>query len=137
MSYLDKLTVSKRIIPAPRARRKAESADYRREKLIAHVEEQIELAKLALEGRPLQLQRKRGHKVVSVKPRLWWQVDSDGNVITQIRYNKIPLIIAGRGSSIEVGQLKKLPATYRTVIKAVKAGELDRQIQSAYRKSQP
>ena len=137
MGYLDNLTVSKRIIPVPNARRKIETLDYRREKLIAHVEEQIELANLALEEKPLQLQRKRGHKVVNVRPRLWWQVDPDGNVLTQIRYNKVPLVIAGRGSSIEVGSLKKLPATFRTVIKAIKAGELDRPIQSACRKSQP
>ncbi len=78
MGHLDKLNVSKRIIPAARPRRKIETAEYRRGKLIANIEEQIELAQLALEDQPLQLKRKRGHGVVNVKPRLWWKTVPDG-----------------------------------------------------------
>ena len=131
MGHLDKLNVSKRIIPAARPRRKIETAEYRRGKLIANIEEQIELAQLALEDQPLQLKRKRGHGVV------WWKTVPDGKVYTEIRYNKVALNIGGRGTSIEAGDLKQLPAVFRTVIKAVKAGELDNAIQSAVRKSRP
>jgi hypothetical protein len=137
MAHLDKLKVSKRVIAAARPRRKIETPEYRRQKLIANIEEQIELAKLALQGKPPQLQRKRGHDVVSVRPRLWWRVEPDGLIFTEIRYNKVALNLAGRGNTIEVGPLKKLPAVYRTVIKAVKAGELDRAIENAARKSRP
>lgn len=134
MRHLDKLKISKRVIPAAGPRHKVETLEYRRNKLISNIEEQIELAQLVLQDRPPELQRKRGHRIVNVRPRLWWKVDSDKNVLTQIRYNKIPLNLAGRGTSIEVGSFKKLPTVYRTVIKAIKAGELDQAIKNATRK---
>lgn len=135
MGHLDKLEISKRIISAARPRRKIDTSDYRRKKLIANIEEQIELAHLALQDKPLQMQRKRGHSVIKVRPRIWWEVTADGHVFTQIRYNKIALNIAGRGTSIEVGPIKKLPAVFRTVIKAIQGGELDQAIENAARKS--
>ncbi len=135
MRHLDKLEISRRVIAAARPRHKGDTVEYRRDKLIAHLEEQIELAQLALDDKPLELKRKRGHDVVRVRPRLWWKVEPDGHVFTQIRYNKVPLNILGRGTSIEVGPLKKLPSVYKTVIKAVKAGELDISIENAAKKS--
>ena len=135
MSQLDKLTISRRIIPSIRPRRQKDTPEYRRTKLISNIEEQIELAELAIEGKPLELRRKRGHTTVTVRPRLWWQSDPDGTVLTQIRYNKIAINIAGRGTTIEVDGLKRLPSAFRTVIKAVKAGELDKAILSAARRS--
>lgn len=133
MAHLDKLNVTKRVIAAGRPRRKVESDEYRRGKLIANLEEQIELAELALKKRPLELKRKRGHGIVPVRPRLWWKTEPDGTVYTEIRYNKVPLNIGGRGTAIEVGALKRLPTVYRTVIRAAKAGELDQAIRNAMR----
>lgn len=135
MAHLDKLKVSKRVIAVAHPRRRMETDAYRRAKLLANVEEQIELAELALKNKPLELQRKRGHRVVAVRPRLWWKSEADGKVYTEIRYNKVPLNIGGRGTSIEVGPLKRLPPVYRTVIKAIKAGELDQAIRNAILKS--
>lgn len=137
MGHLDKLRVSKRVIAAARPQRKIDTTEYRRKKLIANIEEQIELAHLALQDKPLQLQRKRGHDVVSVRPRIWWKVAPDGFVFTVIRYNKVALNIGGRGNTIEVGLFKRLPVVYRTVIKAIRAGELDQAIKNAARKSRP
>jgi len=135
MGHLDKLKISRRVISAARPRRKGDTVEYRRGKLIANIEEQIELALLAHEDKPLELSRKRGHRVVTVRPRLWWKADPDGHVFTQIRYNKVPLNLRGQGTTIEVGPLKKLPAVYRAVIRAVKAGELDNAIAIAARRS--
>ena len=137
MNHLDKLEVSNRVIAAARPRRRQETAEYRRKKLIANIEEQIELARLALRNEPLILQRKRGHGVVNVRPRIWWNVAPEGHVCTQIRYNKIPLNIAGRGTTIEVGPLDQLPKIYRIVIAAITAGELDQAIDLAAKKSRP
>ncbi len=137
MGHLDKLKVSRRVIDAARPRHRVETIEYRRKKLIANIEEQIELANLALRGERLELHRKRGHRLVKVRPRLWWKEASDGKVFTQIRYNKVALNIRGRGTSIEAGSLSKLPTVYRTVVKAVKAGELDQAIESAARRSRP
>jgi len=131
MSHLDKLEVSRRIIDTARPRRKEDPVEYRRKKLIASLEEQLELALLSIEKRPLVLERKRGKQVVSVRPRLWWKTDDNEHVATQVRYNKQPLAIGRRGTTIEVGPLKKLPAVYRLLIRATKAGELDRAIEAA------
>lgn len=137
MGHLDKLKITNRIIAAARPRHRSDTVDYRRSKLIANIEEQIELAQLAMHGKPLELQRKRGHSVVKVRPPLWWKSEPDGKVFTQIRYNKVALYLGQRGAAIEVGALKRLPIVYRTVIKAVKAGELDQVILNAARKSRP
>lgn len=135
MAHLDKLKVSKRVIAVAHPRRRMETDAYRRAKLLANVEEQIELAELALKNKPLELRRKRGHRVVAVRPRIWWKSEADGKVYTEIRYNKVPLNIGGRGTSIEVGPMKRLPTVYRTMIKAIKAGELDQAIRNAILKS--
>lgn len=135
MGHLDKLTITNRIIPAARSRRKLETAEYRRQKLIANIEEQIELANFKLADKPLEIQRKRGHQIKKVRPRLWWAEMPDGTVYTEIRYNKVPVNLGGRGVSIRVKRLKALPAAYRTVIRAVTAGELDGPIRNAARKS--
>jgi len=129
MGFLAELEVSNRIIAA-RPRRKTDSVDYRRGKLIANIEEQIELANLALQGKPLIFRRKRGHRIAEVKPRIWWKTDTEGDVFTQIRFNRVVLDIDGRGTSIEVGVLKHLPDVYRTVIKAIEAGELDQAMEN-------
>lgn len=137
MGHLDKLKISNRVLAAARPRHKVRTIEYRRKKLIANIEEQIELALLSLQDKPLELQRKRGHRLVTVRPRLWWKKVPEGHVFTEIRYNKVALNMAGRGTSIEVGSLKKLPEVYRTVIRAAKAGELDQAIQRAAEKSRP
>ncbi len=137
MGYLDKLEISNRVVSAARPRRRLDTAEYRRRKLIANIEEQIELVALALEGKPLELSRKRGHGVARVRPRLWWKEVPDGSFYTQIRYNKVPLNLARRGTSIEAGSLKRLITVYRTVIRATAAGELDQAIRDAARKSRP
>ncbi len=135
MGHLDKLNISRRVIAAARPRHKADTIEYRRQKLIMNIEEQIELANLSLQGKPLQIKRKRGRNVITVRPRLWWAVEPDGHIFTQIRYNKVPLNILGRGTSIEVGRLRSLPSVYKTVIRAIKAGELDNSIETAAKKS--
>jgi len=135
MGHPDKLNISRRIIAAARPRRSGDATAYRRDKLVANIEEQIELALLAGEGKSPQLRRKRGHRAVKVRPRLWWKTEPDGHVFTQISYNKVPLNIAGKGTSIEIGPLRELPSVYRTVIRAVKAGELDNAIENAAKRS--
>ena len=137
MAHLDKLKFSNRVIAAARPRRTIDSLEYRRNKLIANLEEQVELANRALQDKPLTLRRKRGHRLIDVRPRLWWKIDQNGNVGTEIRYNKVALNLVGRGTTIEVGPLRKLPSVYRTLIKAVRAGELDQAILNAARKSRP
>ncbi|MFT7573436.1 MAG: hypothetical protein ACI9JL_004500 [Paracoccaceae bacterium] len=137
MSYLDKLNISNRIIPSATPSRRKDTPEYRRRKLISNIEEQIELANLAIQGKPIELRRKRGHDTSTVRPRLWWKQAPDGKVFTQIRYNRIAINLAGRGTSIEVDELKHLPSIYRTIVRAVKAQELDLAIEGAAGKKRP
>lgn len=135
MSYLSTLKITNRVVPAARPRRQVSTREYRRAKLIANIEEQIELVQLAVDKKPLRLKRKRGREVVEVYPRIWWKTDPDGQVYTQIRYNKVALNLGGRGTAIEAGPLTELTKIYGTVIKAVEAGELDAAIEKAARTS--
>ena len=137
LGYLDKLRISNRIIPTPKRRRKVDTVEYRRAKLIANVEEQLELVNLSIRKKPLQLIRKRGRKTQTVRPRLWWSVEHDGVVLTQIRYNKIALNLPGGGTTIEARDLKELVSVFETVIRAIEVGELDPAIATAASKSQP
>lgn len=137
MGQLRKLNISNRVIAAARPRRNVDTAEYRRKKLIANIEEQIELVQLALKERPLVLKRKRGKREITVRPRIWWKSLPEGGIFTQIRYNKIPLNIDSRGAAIEAGTLENLLSVYGIVIKATIAGELDQAIEFAATKSQP
>lgn len=137
LNYLDQLTISSRVAPVAQRPRKQKTIEYKRSKLIANIEEQIELANLALTGKPLVIKRKRGRRVREVKPRLWWEVVEDDEVVTEIRYNKVALNLAGLGTSIEVSSLESLPSAFNIVIKAIEAGELDQAIENASKKSQP
>lgn len=130
MTHLEKLDVTNRVLAVARPRYKIETVEYRRKKLIANIEEQIELALLTMDGKPRQLERKRGHNIVSVRPRIWWKDFPDDGIYTEIRYNKVAINFNGKGTAIKVGALKKLPTIFRTVIKAVKAGELDQLLES-------
>jgi hypothetical protein len=135
MGHLDKLDISNRVIVSTNRLKKFETVEYRREKLIANIEEQIELVNLKLLNKPIELNRKRGHQVITVRPRLWWRITPDGEVYSEFRYNKISLNLAAKGRTISVKSLKRLPAAYRVVISAIRAGELDDAIDNASRKS--
>lgn len=125
MAHLDNLKISRRALGTRKSRRKAPLIEHSRTKLIANIEEQIQLAKLKIEGKPLELQRRRGRGIVTVRPKLWWEVAANGHVGTYILFNKIAINLGSGGQTIEVGPLKNLPKAYKTVIKAVRAGELD------------
>ncbi len=131
MEYLDKLEISQRVLAAEQKRRKPNSIEYRRQKLASNIEEQLELAKKAINGDPLELPRKRGHTVSIVRPRIWWRTNADGHTATEVYYDRVALNIGGRGRTVEVGKLRKLPSTYRILIRAVLAGELDSSIKTA------
>ena len=128
MRKLEKLKITNRVMPLGQPRRRSDSTEYRLQKLISNIEEQIQLARRANEGKPLTLDRKRGHLIKTVRPRLWWKETPNEGVFAQVWYNKIPLKLDGRGTTIEVTSIKKLPSAYRAVVEAIKRGELDQEI---------
>ena len=110
-------------------------------KLIARLLEQKELAEADLKGEQLTKTRFKfvtdsetgENKRVEVQKQLrrWWWTDEDGQVMLTLRYGNRPLAITGDKSTIEIGTLDKLPKVIDTIIEAVKAGELDKQLNAA------
>ena len=115
--------------------------DALRNKLIARLLEQKELVEADLKGELLTKTRFKfvtdsetgESKRVEVQKQLrrWWWNDEDGQVMLTLRYGNRPLAITGDKSTIEIGALDKLPKVIETIIEAVKAGELDKQLNAA------
>ncbi len=115
--------------------------DLLRNKLITRLIEQKELVEADLKGEQLTKTRfkfvtdsETGEtKRVEVRKQLrrWWWQDEDGQVMLTMRFGNRPLAITGDKSTIEIGTLDKLPKIIDTIIEAVKAGELDKQLNAA------
>jgi hypothetical protein len=136
MSHLSKLEISRRVLKPRPARREKPTIAHYRDKLIANLEEQSELASKVIDGKPAVIKRRRGRTVREVRPRLWWYEDADGHVGTYIFHNRTALKLWRGGRTIEVGRLRQLPKVHRTVIAAVRAGELDNALRDAARRSE-
>ena len=115
--------------------------DVLRNKLITRLLEQKELVEADLKGELISKTRFKfvtdsetgESKRVEVQKQLrrWWWNDEDGQVMLTLRYGNKPLAITGDKSTIEIGALDKLPKVIETIIEAVKAGELDKQLNAA------
>jgi hypothetical protein len=108
----------------------------RRAKLVAQLEQQLELAKD--EGYVVPRQKwvkgEDGTKQLVDAPKRvkrWWRIDGSGNCYLILRYgNKLIAPTADKGA-IAVGEKAKLVTVLEAVITAVKAGELDTAIDTA------
>ena len=137
MTHLTKLKLTDKT----RAAVEASPEDLLRSKLIARLLEQKELVEADLKGEQLTKTRFKfitdsetgESKRVEVQKQLrrWWWKDEDGQVNLTLRYGNRPLAIANGKSTIEIGTLDKLPRVIETIIEAVKAGELDKQLNAA------
>ena len=137
MSHLTKLKLT------DKARTDVETnpEDLLRNKLITRLLEQKELVEADLKGEHLTKTRfkfvtdtetgETKRVEVQKQMRRWWWQDEDGQVMLTLRYGNRPLAITGDKSTIEVGTLDKLPKVIDTIIEAVKAGELDKQLNAA------
>jgi hypothetical protein len=115
--------------------------DLLRSKLITRLLEQKELVEADLKGEHLTKTRfkfvtdsetgESNRIEVQKQLRRWWWKDEDGGVMLTLRYGNRSLAIAEGKSTIEIGTLDKLPKIIDTIIEAVKAGELDKQLNAA------
>lgn len=113
----------------------------RRNRLIAKIWEQTELAKSALEGKayaPLHSRtikdRETGEaRCVEIPKRVkaWWFTADNGKVCLTVKYGAKVLELAKGKSAIEVGTMAELIPTLDMLNAAVAAGELDVQIDAA------
>lgn len=113
----------------------------RRNKLIAKLWEQIQLAKSQIEGTAFTVKKFRSikdtetglRKSVEMNKRIrerWFRNDA-GKVFVSIRYGTQVIELAKGKHSIEVENAQALIKVLETVKQAVEAGELDAQIESA------
>ena len=113
----------------------------RRNKLIAHLHDQLELAQAESEGREYLKARRRHVKntvtgeyteaMVSKKPRAWYWTADDGKLYLSLRYGTRVLELAKGKSAIEVGERRQLVPTIEALKQAVPAGEVDTQLTAA------
>ncbi len=113
----------------------------RRNKLSAKLWEQIQLARSQINGQPFVVTRFRSvkdrdtglRKQVEMPKRIrpWWFVTENGKVCVSIRYGSWTLELAKGKPSVEVASADELVAALETIKRAVEAGELDTQIETA------
>ena len=112
----------------------------RRNKLLARLWEQIELAKAVQNGTTFAPMCVRTVKDASTgvsseitrpkRIRPWWWANDNGKVCVRIKYGKKPIELAKGKSAVEVASPKDLVDTLATIKAAVEAGELDAQIEA-------
>ena len=114
----------------------------RRNKLIAHLREQLAMEKAEAEGRLHVVKKRRwedtedGQKhLIEVDKRLkqWWRTASDGGVILAVRYGSRPLEFDKGKQAIALTNRDELIALIPKLIAATEAGEFDAMISAAMR----
>ena len=130
MSMLKGLTFT----TAPRAANLISPVEYRRNKLVANLMEQRDIAAADAEGRELTITRKRWEltetgekKRIEVAKRLkrWWTTDAEGKVVLVVRWGSRLLELQGDKTAIAVGDAGKLVPVLDKLLAAAKSGELD------------
>ena len=113
----------------------------RRNKVVARLAEQIELAKAKLDGRTYSVTRQRrvtdeqtGEKrTVETEKRMreWWWVAADGKKMNIVlKYGAKVIEIAKGKTAIEIAGQQELLTTLELLKQAVENGELDAQIEA-------
>lgn len=112
----------------------------RRNRLIAKIWEQTELARAQLEGKSFQPTSFRSVKdaetgerrnvEIPKRVRAWWFIAENGKLCIQVRYGAKVLELAKGKTAIEVGSTDNLIPTLDALKAAVESGELDGQIEA-------
>jgi len=132
MSALSKLNV-KSVVRT----NKQDPVQQRRQKLIAGIEEQMNVAVAAINGESYEVQRKtwakneQGEKVLVERMRKVraWFFEQDGGWYVQCKYGSKALAL-GKGNAVFVKALKDVQSALVALKAAAEAGELDEAIRS-------
>lgn len=114
---------------------------FRRNKLVARLHEQIEIAKTMQDGEPLVVKKLRTvtdaetgqRKQIEVTKRMkqWWFVGDNGKLAVSVRYGSKVLELAKGKCAVEVPSEKDLVTVLELLKSAAVAGELDAAIEVA------
>jgi hypothetical protein len=111
----------------------------RRQKLIAKIDEQIEMAQAAANGTAFTATKFKNivnaegvteYKQVAKKVRAWWWKNEAGKVNLVVRYGARIIELAKGKNSIELENEAAILPTLDLIRKAAEAGELDEAITS-------
>jgi len=125
---------------APRAATQSAPEELRRNKLIAHLQEQRAIAEAEAAGEQHVVMRRRwqltptGEKLrVEVEKRLrrWWTAQADGQLLLTVRWGSRVIEWERGKAAIVVGERGKLVGVLDKLIAATQAGELDTHIATA------
>ena len=125
---------------APRAATQLSMEEVRRNKLIAHLQEQRAIAQAETAGEQHVVMRRRwqltptGEKLrVEVEKRLkrWWTAQTDGQLLLTVRWGSRVIEWERGKAAIAVGERGKLVGVLDKLIAATQAGELDAHIAAA------
>lgn len=125
---------------APRAATQLSVEELRRNKLIAHLQEQRAIAEAEAVGDKHVVMRRRwqllptGEKTrVEVEKRLkrWWTTQADGQVVLVVRWGSRVIEWERGKAAIVVGERGKVVGVLDKLISAAQAGDLDEHIAAA------
>ncbi len=136
MTNLSKLTV-KSVIRS----NKQDPVKQRRQKLIAGIEEQMNVLAAATKGESYEVAKKtwakneQGEKVLVEKMRAVraWFFEQDGGWYVQCKYGSRALAL-GKGNAVFVKSLQDVQEALATLKNAAEAGELDEAIENMMKK---
>jgi hypothetical protein len=127
-----------KFVNAKRLVSKSDPSQFRRQKMIKKLDEQILMAAALVEGRQPLLTRTRRvwdaetneRQLVesTASVRQWWFVSETGKTAVQLRYGSRVITLAKNRNAVEVSGNSELLATLQTLKTAVAAGELDQEI---------
>jgi hypothetical protein len=114
----------------------------KRERMIGRLEDQKKLlADPTFVRRIKRWERKEnGEKVLIEKPlrtSRWWQPDQNGGYVMTVKVGSKRIEFEKGKAAIVVPSIEKLPSVIDTLIKAVRAGELDEQLNQSNRSPRP
>src|SRR3954454_12742757 len=108
----------------------------KRERMVSRLEDQKKLLADPLFVRQVKRWERKegGEKVLIEKPlrtSKWWQPDQNGGYVMTVKVGSKRIEFEKGKAAIAVPSIDKLPTVIDTLIKAVRAGELDEQLQSS------
>ena len=108
----------------------------RRRKLVAKIEEQLELAANA-DYQPTKIKRVKDadgnveRVEVAKRVKRWWSATADGKINLTVRYGSKPIEFTKGKNAIELDSEEQVAATLLKVKEAVQAGEFDKLIDAS------
>lgn len=134
------LLASLKVVQAKR-QSNTDPIEFRRQKLIRKIDEQIQLAHAVQNGTAFVVHRQRKVKdevtgdirtiTVERTVRPFWFTSSNGKKVLQLRYGSKVIELSKGKNAIEVNDDKSLVEVLQTVKGAIEIGELDVQIGTA------